>query len=51
LSHSSYGLVPFRKPLTVVVGSPISVEKIENPTTEDIANYHNKYVAALQGGT
>jgi 2-acylglycerol O-acyltransferase 2 len=43
-----YGLLPHRKPITVVVGSPIVVKKIENPTSEDIIEYHGKYVSALQ---
>jgi len=44
----SYGLVPYRKPVTVVVGSPIPVPKIENPTNEEVQEYHAKYMSALQ---
>ena len=36
----NYGIVPHRKPITVVVGKPISVEKVENPTQEQIENLH-----------
>ena len=39
----NYGLLPYRKPITVVVGKPISVEKVENPTSEQILNLHAKY--------
>jgi diacylglycerol O-acyltransferase-2 len=42
------GLLPYRKPITVVVGSPIDVQKIENPTVEDVMEYHAKYVCAIQ---
>jgi hypothetical protein len=28
--------MPFRKPITVVIGGPVSVNKIENPTPEDV---------------
>ena len=41
------GILPHRKPLTVVVGSPIKVEKILNPTRGDIESLHRKYVEAL----
>ena len=41
------GILPHRKPLTVVVGSPIEVEKVPNPTREDIEALHRKYVDSL----
>ena len=44
----NYGIVPHRKPITVVVGKPISVEKVENPTQEQIENLHAKYVEELE---
>ena len=34
--------------MTVVVGSPIPVPKIENPTNEEVQEYHAKYIVALQ---
>ncbi len=42
------GFIPYRKPITVVVGKPVNVPKIEFPTVEDINEYHDKYVAALK---
>ena len=42
-----YGLggIPFSQPkpapLIVVVGKPIKIPKITNPTPEDISKYHN----------
>merc|ERR1719229_1613806 len=44
----TYGLIPYRKPVNVVVGSPIPVPKIESPTDEQVQEYHAKYIAALQ---
>ena len=44
----NYGLIPHRKKITVVVGKPISVEKVEEPTSEQIASLHKKYVHELQ---
>ena len=43
----NFGILPHRKPLTVVVGSPIEVEKVPNPTREDIEALHRKYVDSL----
>jgi len=40
-------LLPFRRPLTVVVGVPIKVEKVENPTQSQIDSLHHKYSSAL----
>ncbi len=44
----NWGIVPFRRPLTVVVGGPVSVPRIDNPTEEDVMEYHKMYVAAVQ---
>lgn len=44
----SFGLLPFRVPITGVSGPPIDVEKIENPTQQQIDDLHAKYVGALQ---
>ena len=43
-----FGLVPYRKPIHVVVGTPIKVKKIENPTREEIESMHETYVKELQ---
>ena len=42
----SFGILPFRRPVTTVCGKPIPVEKAE-PTKELIAHYHNLYKTAL----
>nr|XP_015816427.2 2-acylglycerol O-acyltransferase 3b isoform X1 [Nothobranchius furzeri]XP_054586564.1 2-acylglycerol O-acyltransferase 3b isoform X1 [Nothobranchius furzeri] len=40
-------LVPYRSPVTTVVGSPISVPKCTTPTEEEVDHYHNLYMEAL----
>ena len=44
-----YGLLPFQRPLTVVVGSPIPVPRpgTEEPTAEEVDKYHQLYLDAL----
>ncbi|XP_050296929.1 2-acylglycerol O-acyltransferase 1-like [Anthonomus grandis grandis] len=44
----TFGMVPRRKPIHVVVGSPVDVPKIENPTREQVEEYHGKFVEHLQ---
>ncbi len=44
----TYGLMPFRRPINVVVGAPIHVEQTSTPTQEDIDGLHAKYVTALE---
>lgn len=43
----SFGLLPFRKPVNTVVGAPIDVEQVENPTQEQIDELHRNYCTAL----
>ncbi|GFY64037.1 2-acylglycerol O-acyltransferase 1 [Trichonephila inaurata madagascariensis] len=43
----NYGLLPYRKPITVIIGKPIDVEKIPEPTDDDIKNLHQKYIDSL----
>ncbi|XP_048372360.1 2-acylglycerol O-acyltransferase 3 [Sphaerodactylus townsendi] len=45
---SSWGLLPFAAPITVVVGAPIPVPRRQSPTEEEVAHYHRLYVAALR---
>lgn len=43
----SFGLIPQRKPITVVVGSPLELPKIPEPTREQIDEYHEKFIEKL----
>ena len=36
-----------RRPINVVVGAPIPVPKVEDPTDEELDRIHATYVAAL----
>eukprot|EP00455_Lapot_gusevi_P053639 TRINITY_DN841_c0_g1_i2.p1 TRINITY_DN841_c0_g1~~TRINITY_DN841_c0_g1_i2.p1 ORF type:complete len:350 (+),score=47.74 TRINITY_DN841_c0_g1_i2:98-1147(+) len=42
------GFLPFRRPLTTVVGEPIPVPHIPRPHIDDILRVHGQYVHALQ---
>ncbi|XP_072302473.1 2-acylglycerol O-acyltransferase 3b [Eucyclogobius newberryi] len=42
-----YALLPYRKPVTTVVGSPISVPKRMSPTNDEVDHYHKLYMEAL----
>ena len=46
--HFRFGLLPYRKPINVVVGAPIKLKQIANPSTEDIERTHAKYMSELQ---
>ena len=43
-----FGLLPYRKPIHVVIGRPIVVDKTESPTKEDIESMHQKYIDELE---
>ncbi|XP_033329797.2 2-acylglycerol O-acyltransferase 2-A [Megalopta genalis] len=43
----SFGIIAQRKPITVVVGSPIELPKIPEPTTEQIDEYHEIFIKRL----
>jgi hypothetical protein len=43
----TFGFLPFRSPINVVVGKPIPVEKVESPTQEQIEELHTLYIKAL----
>ncbi|XP_034254715.1 2-acylglycerol O-acyltransferase 2-like [Thrips palmi] len=44
----SFGLLPHRSPVTVVVGEPLEVEKNINPTKEDIEALHARFCVELR---
>ncbi|XP_076606277.1 2-acylglycerol O-acyltransferase 3b [Chaetodon auriga] len=39
--------IPYRTPITTVVGSPISVPKCATPTEEEVDHYHRLYMEGL----
>lgn len=43
----SFGIIPYRKPVTTVVGSPLELPKISEPTKEQIDEYHEKFTNKL----
>ncbi|XP_030353355.1 diacylglycerol O-acyltransferase 2-like [Strigops habroptila] len=46
-SIQSWGLLPYAKPITTVVGEPVTVPKIEDPSSEVVDMYHEMYVRSL----
>lgn len=43
-----FGLMPHRRPIVVVVGEPIIIPRIANPTAEDLEHWQQEYICALQ---
>jgi 1-acyl-sn-glycerol-3-phosphate acyltransferase len=43
----SYGMLPHRRPIHTVIGKPIEVTKIEEPSTEQIDRLHAIYIEEL----
>ncbi|KAJ7376975.1 hypothetical protein OS493_031247 [Desmophyllum pertusum] len=43
-----FGIMPDPRPITVVAGSPIPVEKVESPSAEQINELHSQYVGKLK---
>ncbi|XP_066435887.1 diacylglycerol O-acyltransferase 2-like [Eleutherodactylus coqui] len=46
-SSASKGFIPYSRPLTTVVGEPVTVPQIQNPSPEIVARYHNMYKCSL----
>lgn len=44
----NYGILPYRRPITSVVGNPIDCPKIENPSAEQVKFYQDKYLEELK---
>lgn len=47
-SAESWGLVPYSNPITTVVGEPITVPKMEQPSQKDVDLYHSMYLTSLE---
>jgi len=48
INQYTFGLLPFRKPIDVIVGKPIEIERNPNPSQEVIDHYHQLYMDSLQ---
>ncbi|KAM8987453.1 diacylglycerol O-acyltransferase 2-like isoform 1-T1 [Ara ararauna] len=46
-SIQSRGFLPYAKPITTVVGEPVTVPKIEDPSSEVVDVYHEMYIRSL----
>nr|XP_021393402.1 diacylglycerol O-acyltransferase 2 isoform X1 [Lonchura striata domestica] len=46
-SCRSRGFLPYARPITTVVGEPVAVPKVENPSWELVDRYHELYINAL----
>lgn len=48
LSENLTGVMPYKRPITVVMGDPIRVEKNSTPSQDDIDGLHERYLEQLQ---
>ncbi|NWT00939.1 DGAT2 acyltransferase, partial [Mionectes macconnelli] len=46
-SSCSRGFLPYARPITTVVGEPVPVPKVQNPSRELVDTYHEMYIQAL----
>jgi len=44
----TFGLLPHRRPITTVVGAPVEMEKLPDPTSAQIEDAHARYFKALE---
>lgn len=43
----TFGLLPYRRPIYTVVGKPIDVDKVVEPTKEEVDRLHQRYIQEL----
>uniref|UniRef100_A0A4W2FJ92 Acyltransferase n=1 Tax=Bos indicus x Bos taurus TaxID=30522 RepID=A0A4W2FJ92_BOBOX len=43
----SFGFMPYRRPITTVVGKPIEVQKTPHPSQEEVDRLHQRYMKEL----
>ncbi|TPX75469.1 hypothetical protein CcCBS67573_g03264 [Chytriomyces confervae] len=48
IPYGRYGILPYRRPVTVVVGAPIDLPKVENPTEDEVRKWHRVYMSSLR---
>ncbi|XP_069842687.1 diacylglycerol O-acyltransferase 2-like [Dendropsophus ebraccatus] len=46
-SAESKGFIPYSRPITTVVGEPVTVPQIKEPSPETVERYHNMYKCSL----
>ncbi|XP_077988192.1 2-acylglycerol O-acyltransferase 2-like [Glandiceps talaboti] len=44
----TFGILPYRRPIRTIVGAPIPVKRIDEPTDDDINKLHEIYVRELK---
>ncbi|KXS19405.1 DAGAT-domain-containing protein [Gonapodya prolifera JEL478] len=44
----NYGIMPYRRAINTVVGEPLEMPHIPEPTEEQVREHHDRYVAALK---
>ncbi|KAJ3336661.1 diacylglycerol O-acyltransferase 1 [Gonapodya sp. JEL0774] len=44
----NYGFLPYRRPINTVVGEPLEMPHIPEPTEEQVHEHHERYVSALK---
>ncbi|WFD33431.1 2-acylglycerol O-acyltransferase [Malassezia cuniculi] len=47
LLHNNMGWMPYSRPITIVVGAPIDVPHVAEPTKEQLIEWQGKYIDAL----
>ncbi|KAK7089933.1 2-acylglycerol O-acyltransferase 2-like [Littorina saxatilis] len=43
----TFGLLPYRRPIHTIFGKPIDIEKVNEPTKEQVDELHERYVTEL----
>ena len=46
--QNKFGILPYRKPIVSVVGTPIDTILNKNPTTEEVIRVHEIYMQSLK---
>ncbi|XP_063793170.1 diacylglycerol O-acyltransferase 2-like isoform X1 [Pseudophryne corroboree] len=46
-SPQSKGFIPYSRPITTVIGEPVTVPQIQDPSPEIVDRYHNMYKCSL----
>lgn len=44
----NYGLIPRRKPINTIIGTPLEVQKVDDPSKDEIEQLHQRFCIALE---